>query len=286
MATELRNRHIGLVEEVPIATAIVTGANTGIGKETAIGLAACGKYDLVILACRSKEKTEQAIQDIIKRLPSDCKTRLEYVHLDLSSLEATRECAVALTTRSPPIAIKALVNNAGLGTLDYTATTKDGLELCFGVNFVGPFLFTNLLLPNIKASAPSRIVNLASVMHRRGSPKLVSYEKGLYKHTRGSYPNSKMAMVLFTTQLDKMLKGTGVEVHAVNPGAVNSDIWRALPWYILMIAKFIFAILFLNTKQGAATSIHAATADGIGSNKYWTPYWIPIISLASYFDTL
>eukprot|EP00123_Amoebidium_parasiticum_P020179 comp44208_c0_seq1/m.47509 comp44208_c0_seq1/g.47509 ORF comp44208_c0_seq1/g.47509 comp44208_c0_seq1/m.47509 type:complete len:346 (-) comp44208_c0_seq1:496-1533(-) len=291
MSSGLRNRGEAASGEPALRTAIVTGANTGIGKETAWGLAASGQYDLVILACRSKDKAEEAIKDIKAQLPSDCPCALEYMHVELSNMSSVRQFADAIKTHSPPLKLTALVNNAGLASFGNKGAkvipTADGFEPLFATNFLSHFLLTMLLLDMLKSAGQARIVNLSSVMHRRGASKLALYEKGLTEFSGYSYANSKMAMVLFTTHLHSILQGSGVEVHAVNPGAVNSDIWRSIPIaWMLAVAKFIFSLIFLTPRQGAATSIHAATAPGIGSNKYWTPYWIPIRAFTSMFDHL
>jgi retinol dehydrogenase-12 len=230
-------------------TFIVTGANTGIGKITARELARRGAH--VILACRSKDKTALVIDEIKREIGN---ARLEYVQLDLGDLASVRACAEALIARNVPF--HGLINNAGLaGT---RGLTKDGFELIWGTNHLGPYLFTRLLLDRITQAGTARIVNVASKSHY--DAKGIEWE-AMRKPTSSvtsmhEYAQSKLSNVLFAKELARRLAGTGVTTYAVHPGVVATDIWRRLPaplrW---MLKKFM-----ITPEQGAESSLRCATA--------------------------
>jgi len=230
-------------------TFIVTGANTGIGKITAKELSRAGAH--VILACRSKDKT-LAVIDEIKRDTSN--TNVEYVALDLGDLASVRACAEAILARN--IAIHGLINNAGLA--GQRGLTKDGFELTWGTNHLGPYLFTRMLLDRIKQAGSARIVNVASKSHYQA--KGIDWD-AIHKPTRTvtgmtEYAQSKLSNVLFTKELARRLEGTGVTTYAVHPGVVATDVWRQVPapvrWFI---KKFM-----LTPEQGAEASLRCAMA--------------------------
>lgn len=238
--------------------AIVTGANTGIGRVTALELARAGAR--VWLACRSKEKTQPVIDEITAK-----GGKAEYLPLDLGSLDAVRESAQAFLDLKVPLHV--LVNNAGHASA--RGMTKDGFEMTFGVNHLGPFLFTMMLLPRLKEAAPARIVNVASTAHYR--PKTIDFGR-LQSPTRSitgldEYGVSKLGNVLFTRELAKRLEGTGVTTYAVHPGVIGSDIWRRIPWPVRpVVLKFM-----KTTEEGARTSLWCATAPELAkeSGRYY-----------------
>ncbi|MCB9588624.1 MAG: SDR family oxidoreductase [Polyangiaceae bacterium] len=232
---------------------VVTGANTGIGKVTAQELARAGAT--VVLACRSRQKTEEAMNDIRKDIPE---AKLEFLELDLASLESVRKAAAEFLASERPLHI--LVNNAGLaGT---RGQTKDGFELTFGVNHVGPYLFTRLLLDRVVESAPARIVNVSSKSHYQTKDFDLSGVKERTKTIGGipEYALSKLANVLFTIELDKRLQGTGVSTYALHPGVVASDVWRSVPWPVRSVIK----LFMLTNEEGAQTTLHCALSDEAG----------------------
>lgn len=227
--------------------AIVTGANTGIGRVTALELARAGAR--VWLACRSKDKTQPVIDEI-----TAAGGKAEFLPLDLGSLEAVRAGAQAFLDRNVPLHV--LVNNAGHASA--RGVTKDGFEMTFGVNHLGPFLFTMLLLPRLEAAAPARVVNVASKAHYRA--KAIDFAR-LQSPTRSitgldEYGVSKLGNVLFTRELAKRLEGTGVTTYAVHPGVIASDIWRRIPWPVRPVALRFMK----STEEGAQTSLWCATA--------------------------
>jgi NAD(P)-dependent dehydrogenase (short-subunit alcohol dehydrogenase family) len=226
---------------------VVTGANTGIGKVTARELAKRGAR--VILACRSAEKTEPVINEIAKATGN---SQVEFAALDLGDLASVRKCAQGLIARDKPIHV--LINNAGLaGT---RGTTTDGFELAFGVNHLGPYLLTRLLLDHLRRSGPSpRVVNVASKAHYR--PEAIDWD-ALQKKTKAvtgfpEYGVSKLANVLFTRELAK--RAPDIATYAVHPGVVASDVWRKVPPPFRWIAKRFM----ITVEEGAKTSLYCAT---------------------------
>jgi NAD(P)-dependent dehydrogenase (short-subunit alcohol dehydrogenase family) len=246
---------------------IVTGSNTGIGKETARGLAQRGAR--VILACRDVGKAEAARKDIVATTGNN---EVEVIPLDLASKASIRGFAARFAASHDRLDV--LVNNAGLWPTT-RGTTKDGLETTFGVNHVGTWLLTQELLPLLRRSAPARIVVLSSALHYRGKLDWddLQFERRKYNPT-AAYNQSKLANVLFTKALARRLAGSGVTVNAVHPGVVTTELFREYP-------KLLFKLmsLFLKTpEQGAACSLHVATApelDGVSGEYFEKSRSIP-----------
>lgn len=239
---------------------IITGANTGIGKITARELARRGAH--VILACRSKDKTEPVIAELVKETGNP---EIEFVALDLGDLSSVRKCAESLLARNLPI--HGLINNAGLA--GSRGTTKDGFELTFGTNHLGPYLFTRLLLDRIKQSGPARIVNVASKAHY--DAKGIDWD-ALRKPTKtttalNEYAVSKLSNVLFTKELARRLEGTGVTTYAVHPGVVATDVWRKVPSPL----RWVIKKFMITPEQGAQASLVTATSPELANEtgKYY-----------------
>lgn len=239
-------------------TCLVTGANTGIGRVTAVELARRGAH--VILACRTRDKAKPVVEEITRQGGA-----ADVVEIDLASLASVRTAAAAVLARDLPLHL--LVNNAGIaGTRGLTA---DGFELHFGVNHLGHFLLTNLLLERIRQSAPARIVVVASAAHYRA--RGIDFE-AVRQKTRAltgwpEYSVSKLANVLFSAELARRLEGTGVSTYAVHPGVVASDLWRRLPWPI----RPLIQMRMLTNEEGALTTLHCCTAPAAQSQTglYW-----------------
>ncbi|HEX3760083.1 MAG TPA: SDR family oxidoreductase [Kofleriaceae bacterium] len=229
-------------------TFIVTGANTGIGKVTAKELARRGAH--VILACRSKDKTDAVIEEI-KRDTGNA--GVEYIHLDLGDLASARACAEAIAARGIPI--HGLVNNAGLA--GSKGLTRNGFELIWGTNHLGPYLFTRLLLDRLKQAGHARIVNVASASHYNATG--IDWD-ALKQPTRSStgmreYSVSKLSNVLFAKELARRLDGTGVTTYALHPGVVATDVWRRVPGPL----RWVIKQFMLSPEQGAEASLRCAT---------------------------
>lgn len=241
--------------------AIVTGANSGIGYETAKDLANRGAK--VILACRDQTKGIAAIDAIIKETGNK---EVYFQPLDLSSLASVRNFAKAIEAQETRLDI--LVNNAGTGKLD-NSLTEDKLPIEMQVNHFGPFLLTVLLLPLLKSSGSSRIVNVSSVMHYFGNidlDKIHLPAKNAFNHSR-VYANSKLANILFTKELHQRLSGSRVTVNCLHPGAVNTEIFRNQPRFVRSIFRFFFKTPW----EGAQTSIYLAVSEEVEgvSGKYF-----------------
>jgi len=203
-------------------TFFVTGANSGIGRALVEALAARGGR--VVLATRSEDRTRPVLTGIQSRYPA---VRAQWVSLDVSDLGSVRRAAQAFLASGQPIDV--LVNNAGIaGT---RALTKDGFDLTYATNHIGPFLLTSLLLPRVREAPQGRVVNVASgahmmvkridwsVLERRAAPKRSGF---------ADYTVTKLMNVLHAKELARRLAGTRVTTYALHPGAVASNIWRAL----------------------------------------------------------
>lgn len=234
--------------------AIVTGANTGIGRVTARELARAGMR--VFLACRSKEGT-QRVMDEIRRAQPDA--AVDWLPLELSDFNSVRACARAFLDRGLPLHL--LVNNAGLAGA--RGLTASGFELAFGVNHMGHFLLTSLLLERLKASAPARIVTVASRAHRRAEGidwEAVRRPTATRTAIR-EYAVSKLANILFSAELAKRLAGSGVTTYALHPGVIASDIWRRVPAPL----RALLRLGMITTEEGARTTLHCALSPAVAA---------------------
>lgn len=236
-------------------TVIVTGANTGIGKETARDLARRGAK--VILACRNLKEGNKACVDIVQ---STGNTLVEVQHLDLSSLASVRKFANNIIKKEPRLDV--LVNNAGVAGIR-NKITADNLQLGMQVNHFGPFLLTCLLVELLKKSAPSRIVMVSSGLHMfaRFDTDNLNFEK--WFGANQVYSCSKLANILTAHVLARKLKGTGVTVNSLHPGTVLTDIWRRLPGVQKTLFTFIVKHFMKNSVEGAQTSIYLAVSEEV-----------------------
>lgn len=232
---------------------IVTGCNTGIGKETVLELARRGAK--VYMACRDPARCEAARIEIIDRTQNQ---QLFNRSLDLGSLESVRNFVARFKAEESRLDL--LINNAGVMACP-RSLTADGYEQQFGVNHLGHFLLTNLLLDRLKHSSPSRIVVVSSAAHlvgRINREDLMS-EKN-YGKFFGAYSQSKLANVLFTRKLSELLKGSGVTVNCCHPGVVRTELNRhfAGPEWTKSALKVISLYLFKTPRAGAQTQLRLA----------------------------
>ena len=233
---------------IPGQVAMVTGGNVGIGRITAIELAKKGFQ--VVIAGRSLERT-QPVLDHIKSLAVDAPAI--FIPLELASLASVRECARLFMQLNLPLHL--LVNNAGVAGL--RGMTQDGFEMAFGVNHLGHFLLTQLLLEKLISSGPSRVVTVSSRAHKR-TPGIdwddLSRPTRTWTGIR-EYAVSKLANLLFSSELAKRMNGTSVSTYALHPGVVDTEIWRALPDWARPLLRLRG---FLTPEEGARTTLHCA----------------------------
>ena len=237
-------------------TVIITGANTGIGKETALDLAR--REARVILACRDLNKAENTAAEIRRQIGSNSQGVVIVKRLDLASLKSVNEfCDDILQCEDR---LDVLVNNAGIFQCPLWKT-EDGFEMQYGVNHLGHFLLTNRLLELIKKSAPSRIVNVSSSLYKRGKIDFenLNFEKHPYNKV-AAYANSKLAGVICGRELHRQLEGSGVSVYTLHPGVIRTELGRHFPWWQLKLAFPIMWLFMKSPVQGAQTTIHCVVA--------------------------
>jgi NAD(P)-dependent dehydrogenase (short-subunit alcohol dehydrogenase family) len=242
-------------------SAIVTGASSGIGYETARVLAE--KNAKVIIAVRNIQKGNAAAEKILSQHP---KTDIDVMELDLASLKSVRKFADEFKKRYDQLDL--LINNAGVMIPPYTKTA-DGFELQFGTNHLGHFALTGLLLDLIKAKPGSRIVNLASSAHKYGKLDFndLNWEKRRYKKMR-AYGDSKIANLYFTYELQKRLEKNGGKtiVIASHPGWTATELQR----YSRLIS-FLNNYFAQNIKMGALPTLYAAVGEDVKGSDYYGP---------------
>jgi retinol dehydrogenase 12 len=236
-------------------TVLVTGANTGIGLATALALA--GQGWRVYVACRSERKGAAAVASIQAATGNDA---VFLLLVDLADLSSVRDCAKSFLEPYEPLQV--LVNNAGVG--GRRGLTRQGFELMFGVNHLGHFLLTQLLLARLTESAPSRVVTVSSDAHYNA--RGIDWE-AVRRPARGitglgEYAVSKLCNVVFSQELARRTEGTGVHTYALHPGVVASDIWRRVPWPV----RPLVTRNMLSVTEGAATSLYCATSPSVASD--------------------
>ena len=244
--------------------AMITGGNSGIGFATARKLAAQGFH--VILASRNQQTSVQAIARIKAEQPNAI---VESIPLDLASVASIRQCAAAFQAKGYPLHV--LINNAGGAFQGKQASfTTDGFEMTFGTNHLGHFLLTNLLLEDLKRSAPARVITVSSQRHipGYGGGKGAQFDwdnlKGeKFYNTSLFYCNSKLANMWFAYELQRRLAGTGVTSNAVCPGFVPEAIGdrRTSPFDRLLYRKILPRMPFARSLDQASSSYLLAATD-------------------------
>jgi retinol dehydrogenase 14 len=235
---------------------VVTGATSGIGKETAVALARAGAT--VAVVCRTRDRGEAALAEIRRRAGHDA---VSLFVADLSSQRAIRTVAAELRAALPRIDV--LVNNAGLALRD-RLVTEDGFENTFAVNHLAPFLLTRLLQPTLLASAPARVINVSSEAHRWGSIRFDDLMGEATYDGWKAYAQSKLANVLFTYELARRLDGTGVTANCLHPGLVGTAFASRGPSLIRILSRLARPLL-RSPASGAATSVYLASAPEVAT---------------------
>lgn len=236
---------------------LITGAGSGIGKATAVGLARMGAT--VVMVARDRDRGEEARVEIAA---ASGNKKVDLMVADLSSQAQVRRLAQEVRTHHAHLHV--LINNAGIARTRRTQTV-DGVETTFAVNYLAPFLLTNLLLDMLKASAPARIVNVAGDFHRKATIRfddLMSEHDYDYQRANNQ---AKLALILFTYELSRRLEGTQVTVNCLHPGPVATDAPLKDP-NLSGMAKWMYRLVrvfFLNPEKGAATSIFLASSPDV-----------------------
>ena len=250
-------------------TVIITGSNTGIGKEAAKDF--YGRGARVIMACRNKEKAQKATTEILnsdKHISGDAVGEIVNYTLDLSSITSIKEFCQEIIEKEDSIDI--LVNNAGIiaPINQEQQLTEDGFDLTIGTNHLGPFLLTNLLLEKLSESKhkPARIVNVASEAYKWGDiqTKDLNFSSAVpYPGSFKAYGQSKLCNILFSEELSKRVQGQNISIYVLHPGTVQTDITTdKFPWYVRFYTQwFSVPLLYMfakSSKQGAQTTIYCA----------------------------
>ena len=241
---------------------MATGANAGIGKATVLELAKLGAT--VVMVCRSRKRGEAALTEIQEKTGNDA---IRLLLADLSSQAAIRQLAAEFKAQYPSLHV--LINNAGIIPRERTMTV-DGFETQFAVNHLAYFLLTNLLLDILKASAPARIVNVSSDMHRGATIDFGALKSARGYSPTGAYTVTKLANILFTYELARRLKGTRVTANCLHPGGVATNL-LADAMGIPRALKSTTRLMGTSPEKGARTSIYLATSpelEGV-SGKYF-----------------
>jgi retinol dehydrogenase-12 len=231
-------------------TFFVTGASSGIGRALVEALAARGGN--VVLAARSEERTRPVLDAIHSAHPS---VDARFVSVDVSDLGSVRRAAESYLAAGRPIDV--LVNNAGVAGTQ--ALSRDGFDLTYVTNHIGPFLLTNLLLPALRQSPQGRVVNVSSVGHfaaKRIDWSLLERRTEPRRSRFGDYAATKLMNVLHAKELARRLDGTRITTYALHPGGVASNIWRSLP----RPAQWIIKLFLVSNEEGARTPLYCATA--------------------------
>ncbi|XP_074510454.1 retinol dehydrogenase 13 [Sebastes fasciatus] len=240
-------------------TVLITGANTGIGKETTRDLARRGAR--VVMACRDLTRAERAAEEIRQ---STGNGNVVIRHLDLASVYSIRQFAKDFLDSEDRLDI--LINNAGV-MMCPRWLTEDGFETQLAVNHLGHFLLTNLLLPKLKSSAPSRVVTVSSIAHKGGRIDFddLFFSKKTYSSLE-SYRQSKLANVLFSRELARRLRGFGVSSFCLHPGVIRTELGRHVQgWFPLLGALLSLPSLLLmkTPRQGSQTTVYCAVTPSL-----------------------
>jgi dehydrogenase/reductase SDR family protein 13 len=230
-------------------TFLVTGTTSGIGRAVAQALAAQGGN--VVLAARSEERMRPVLDGIRASQPLGS---VQFLPLDLADLTSVRRAAEHFMAGGQPLDV--LINNAGIAGV--RALSADGFDVTYATNHIGPFLFTELLLPLLRRSAEARVVNVASIAHMQVKAidwTVLERRSAPGRNGFSDYAVTKLMNVLHAKELARRSAGTSVTTYALHPGGVASNIWRALP----RPAQWILKLFLISNEEGAKTPLYCAT---------------------------
>ncbi|KEO74615.1 oxidoreductase [Anditalea andensis] len=256
------------LEEIPSQSgkiAIVTGANSGLGLETAEGLAKVGYK--VIMAARNQEKAEEAQAKILKKNPN---AMLDILLLDLNSLAAIKKFTENFLNKYDQLDL--LVNNAGLMMPPYQKT-KDGFESQIGINHLGHFLLTGLLIDTLNRFPGSRVVSLSSIAHKNGKINFEDFHSRKKYNAQGAYSQSKLACLMFAYELQRRLDKKDYKIVSVaaHPGVAMTNLMQYLPPFMVKVGKAIGPLLLQPPKMGAMPTLRAALDPSVKGGEYFGP---------------
>ncbi|MCS6809174.1 MAG: SDR family oxidoreductase [Bacteroidota bacterium] len=227
---------------------LITGATSGIGKETARALASMGAH--IILPARNLERAERVKADILQTTP---RAAIEIMECELASFASITSFVQSFKARYSNLHI--LINNAGLIETK-RKLSRDGIEMTFAVNHLAPFLLTKLLLDTIQRSTPARIINVSSEAHHSTTINFDDIEGKKHYNGWRAYAQSKLANILFTRHLAIMLQGTGISVNCLHPGVVATDLFDVIPAPF----NFLIKLFMISPAKGAETTIYLASS--------------------------
>ncbi len=245
--------------------ALVTGANIGLGYETALAFAK--KEATVILACRSLDKAQQAMNTILKKFP---KADLEIILLDLNSLQSVRDFVGEFGKKYERLDF--LIANAGTMIPPFQKT-KEGFESQFGVNYLAHFLLVNLLFPILKKTKESRIVMLSSIAHKNAKIDFENLNAEKSYSAWKAYGQSKLACLIFAYELQRRIEKAGINTKAVaaHPGFSKTNLAQFLPDLAVMLLNPLASIIGQDAKSGALPTLRAALDPEVKGGEYFGP---------------
>jgi NAD(P)-dependent dehydrogenase (short-subunit alcohol dehydrogenase family) len=245
--------------------AIVTGANAGLGYETALAL---GKLNAkVIMACRNVAKAQSAKQAILAKVPQ---ADLEVMELDLSSLKSVRAFAAAYLAKYDRLDL--LINNAGIMVPPFSKT-EDGFESQMGANYFGHFLLTGLLLPTLNKTPHARVVALSSKAHESGKIDFDNLHAEKSYSRMGAYSQSKLACLMFAYELERRLQAAGYKTLSVaaHPGVSNTELGKHIPRVAYFLLMPIFALMIHSPENATLPQLMAALDPDVKGGEYFGP---------------
>ncbi len=240
-------------------TIIVTGSNSGIGKEAALNLAKSGHR--ILMLCRDSEKSKQVHSEIVTQSGNE---NVFLIPVDLSECDSIQAAGELIKRQYPKIDV--LINNAGVYKVKRAETTN-GIEMSFAVNFLGPYMLSQLLLDNLEASGNGRIINVSSELYKNGSLDFDNLMLQTGYKAGDAYANSKLASILYTVELAQKTRTKGITVNALHPGVLATNSFREYPNFVMKI----FNLFLEKAQKGGERIAYLAISDEVAgvSGKYF-----------------